>query len=317
VALTWSKLLVAEFDPVSGDLTRLEQSDQFRYEEGGRKATANKAVRDPAKETITLEGAARLSEPAGATSADRILLDDRSGDVIAEGKVASIREPGVPGNTPGMLSGKDPIRATAARMTSGSKRSVVRYEGNAVLWQGGNRIEADWVEIDRAKRRLTAGGSVKTQFLDEPKTVSGAAGTPSMPVYTVVRASGLTYEDAEKVAHYRGNVKLERLNTEVTCTELRAFLLEEDGGSRMDKALADGAVEILNAAAGRTRKATAEHAEYYATGEKVVLSGGRPLLIDSIRGSTRGARLTWFANNDSLLVEGGEGRPSVSRIQRN
>ncbi len=313
-ALTWSKLLVADFDPVSGDLTRLEQSDQFRYEEGARQATAKKAILEPAKETITLDGGARLSEPAGITSANRILLDQKSGDVTAEGKVASIREPG---GAPAMLSGKDPLRATATRMTSASGRSVVRYDGNAVLWQGGNRIEADWVEIDRAKRRLTAGGNVRTQFLDEPKALANGAGAPPVPVYTVVRAAGLTYEDGDKVAHYRGNVKLERLSTEVTCAELRAFLVDEGGGARMDKALADGAVEIVNTAAGRTRKATAEHAEYYAVGEKVVLSGGRPLLVDSLRGSTRGARLTWFANNDSLLVEGGEGRPSVSRIQRN
>jgi hypothetical protein len=48
----------------------------------------------------------------------------------------------------------------------------------------------------------------------------------------------------------------------------------------------------------------------------VVLTGGAPEFIDSLRGSSSGAELTWYANNDRLLVDGREGQPAVSRILR-
>ena len=45
--------------------------------------------------------------------------------------------------------------------------------------------------------------------------------------------------------------------------ELRAFLGEAGADSRLEKAFADGAVEIFSTAKDRTRTGTGEHAEYY------------------------------------------------------
>jgi lipopolysaccharide export system protein LptA len=59
-----------------------------------------------------------------------------------------------------------------------------------------------------------------------------------------------------------------------------------------------------------------EHAEYAVAQGKVVLSGGAPEFTDSLRGSTRGQRLTWFADNDRLLVDGRENQPAASVIYR-
>jgi lipopolysaccharide export system protein LptA len=64
------------------------------------------------------------------------------------------------------------------------------------------------------------------------------------------------------------------------------------------------------------RRGSGENAEYYAKEGKLVLYGGEPTLVDSVRGSTRGQQLTWFINNDRLLVEGGPAQPAISRIQR-
>jgi len=306
--LTWSNLLVAQFD-ASGEFTRLEQSDHFRYEEGVRKGTANRAVLDASSDRITLEGAARLWDPTGSTSANRIVLDQKTGDLMAEGNVASTRAPDLKSNPPVLMSQNEAVHGTASRMTARDKNRVLRYEGNAVLWQGGNRIEADRVEIDRLRRELAASGHVKTRFLEERR--------PGAPAFTVIDAAEMVYEDGSRIAHYRGGVKLLRDNTEVRSKELRAHLLEAQSGSQLEKAVADGDVVVLHSSAGRSRRATAEHAEYYAGEQRVVLSGGQPTLVDSARGSTSGRQLTWFAKDDRLLVEGGEGSPSVSRIRRN
>ena len=55
-------------------------------------------------------------------------------------------------------------------------------------------------------------------------------------------------------------------------------------------------------------------AEYYVDDAKVLLKGGQPQMVDSIKGMTRGQQLTYFSNSDKLLVEGAQNQPVESRI---
>ena len=76
-------------------------------------------------------------------------------------------------------------------------------------------------------------------------------------------------------------------------------------------------MKIVSTADKRTRTGTGEHGEYYADEQKVILNGGDPLLVDSVKGQTRGKQLTWWANNDRLLVNGVENRPADTLSARN
>lgn len=315
-ALTWSKDLKADFEQGSGKLARLEQWGDFRYEEGPRRGRAERATLNVATNRITLDGSARLWDTAGATSADRILLDQGNGDMTAEGKVASTRAPESSTGSKGLISASQPLQARATQMFTTDRNRRIRYAGDAVTWQGGNRIRADVIEIDRVRRTLIARGKVVSQFLDQSNDPTPKVKRPRTPGFTVVRANELEYDDQERIAHYRGAVVMNRTSVEVKSAELRAQLASGDSGAHLEKAFADNSVEIVHSVAGRTRKATGDHAEYYPGVEKIVLYGGSPLLVDSLRGSTKGNQLTWFANDDRLLVDGREGQPSMSRILR-
>jgi lipopolysaccharide transport protein LptA len=177
-----------------------------------------------------------------------------------------------------------------------------------VLWQEANRLQADRIEIDRQKRALTARGKVVSQFLDRAKAAKG--------VFTVIRAPEMTYSDEERLAHYRGGVELTRPGMTIRGGEIRAYLRDSKSDSSLDRAVADGQVEILQAAAGHKRTGTSEHAEFYEQEQRVILTGGEPRLVDSARGTTRGQRLTYYANRDHLIVEGADGRPAVSRLKK-
>ena len=49
---------------------------------------------------------------------------------------------------------------------------------------------------------------------------------------------------------------------------------------------------------------------------EIILRGGEPLLMDSKRGGrTRGEELTYFANDDRLLVNGSNAQPANSTIK--
>jgi len=40
------------------------------------------------------------------------------------------------------------------------------------------------------------------------------------------------------------------------------------------------------------------------------------VLIDSVKGKTTGEQLIWFANDDNLIVYGGESAPAQSTIRK-
>jgi lipopolysaccharide export system protein LptA len=307
--------MLAEFDPKTGQMRTLKQWDDFRYVEGDRKATAGHATLEQESNTILLETAARVWDPTGSTAADRIRLDQSSGDFNADGHVSSSRAQDKKTPNSGLLAGGDPIQATAERMTSTNRNSLIHYEGKADLWQGANRIRADRIEIDREAGRLVATGAVQTQLLEKEKPAAGAkSGAPA--VFTIVKSTGLVYTESDRLAHYTGGVALTRPGLAVKSIELRSYLSEAGSDDSLDRAYADGRVEILQSAAGRARNGTGEHAEYYTGEQKIILRGGNPTLTDSVKGSTRGAELTYYAGDDRLLVNGAPEQPTKSRIRR-
>ena len=92
-ALTWSKNMIATFQPNSSQLDHLDQSGDFRYQEGDRHAKADRALLDQPNNIINLIGGARMWDATGSADADKIVMDQMTGDFTAEGHVTSTRLP--------------------------------------------------------------------------------------------------------------------------------------------------------------------------------------------------------------------------------
>ena len=315
--ITSSKEILAFFDANSA-LTRLEQNTDFKYEEGDRRANARRASMEQATSLLTLDGAASTQDPSGKVAADKITLDQKTGSYTAEGNVSTTRQPTKKGGSSAMLSSQEIMQATAKRMTSTDGNQKIHYEGDARAWQGANRVSADTLDIDQSTHFLTAHGKVETQFFDKSVKAGPA-------ISTNVRAADLEYNTETRVAHYTGGVHLERPALTVDSKELRAFLKNADSDSSLDKAFVDGAVKIVSTTAEkgkakRIRTGTSDHAEYFVDEQRVVLSGGQPAVVDSEKGrtSTQGAgcELTWWANNDRLVVGGQQNCPVQTVIPK-
>jgi lipopolysaccharide export system protein LptA len=327
-ALTESKELFATFDPKTSDLARLEQKTDFRYQEGDRQARADRAVLEQTKDLMTLESGARVWDSTGSASADRIVMNQKSGDFTADGHVASTHQPDKNGNSSAMLSTDEVMQARSQHMTSTDNNQKIHYDGNAVAWQGANRVEADRLDIDRDGQVMEAHGKVRSQFVDKDKAkgdakpgdrVTAKATTGTAPIFTIVTAPDMVYKEETRVVDYTGGVILKRPDMTVTAKQIRAFLKDADEDSSLDKTFADGTVKIVSTSQKlkRTRTGTSEHAEYYADEEKVILKDGDPLLVDSVKGQTRGKQLTWFANDDRLIVDGADKtNPAKSVIRK-
>ena len=313
IAITRSKMLQAQFDPATGQTTRIEQWPDFEYEEGTLKARASKAILDSAKELITLDGAGRLWDDTASTTADLIVLDQATGDLTATGHVASTRMPDAKANSSsGMLDARQPVQARAQSMRVSDKNQRIVYEGEVLMWQGGSRLRGKTIEIDRASGRLAATGDVITLI---PDNRSGA----SRPGATTVRAPSMVYDDKTKLAQYSGGTAMDRPNMDLRSAQLRVWFREEKDSkgaadTKLDRIFADGAVLVVEKGPKASKTGSSEHGEYYPGEERMVLTGGNPLVTDKRRGTSRSSIITWLLREDRLMMDNTGSGPAVSRI---
>jgi lipopolysaccharide export system protein LptA len=316
---TSSKNMTAQFDPKTGQMSRIEQWDNFTYQEGERNARANRATLEQQQNLITLDTGARMWDSTGSTLADKIRLDQKTGNFEADGHVTSSRmpdqKPDPKKNSSDLLAGDQPMQAVAEKMKSSSHNSKVSYQGKVVLWQGANRIKGQQVDIDREQHTLMADGNVMTQFIDEQKDEKGQAKKPAAPVFTTVNAGKLFYTEKDRLAHYTGGVTLVRPGLDVKGAEIKAYLAEKGADNRLERAFSERDVTIVQKTPIRTRVGTGDHAEYYTENEKIVLRGVPAQLNDTLRGNTRGAQLTYFADDDHLLVDAEPQKSGASRLR--
>ncbi len=335
--LTWSDGLEAFFNPQDGQMKELHQWSHFRYEEGPRHATANGARFDVPNDRTTLEGAARVWDETSLTTADLLILDEKQDRLHAEGNVTSTHlDKPATGQAPSdaLFDSGKPMHATAQKFDSEQRNHVLHYRGSARLWQDGNSVQAQEIDLDREEKTLHARGGVSSVLLEqqpasEPGSSSGQAadaGKPAPSRLVTISSDSLLYTDDDHRAFYTGQVVLRRERMTIRAGELEAVLrpqgaAREKGESRLERALARSKVEIVETAAEKRapRKAHAEQAEYTSGEEKVVLRGGVPTLEQPDHGFTRGAELTYYIDDDRLLVNGRPGARSQSRqkLKRN
>ena len=307
VANTNSRIIDATFDE-NGQLKQMKQNESFHYSEGDRKAQADVAMLENQTNVMDLDKGARITDSTGSTSADHIRIDQNTGDFDARGHVSTTHLPDKKSES-AMLDKDEPTLGTADHVTSADRNKLVHYIGNAVVWQTSNRIQGDRIDIDRDKKSLVADGRVVTQFEDKPKpdAPKPAANAPkTQPIFTIVKSPHMVYTDSDRLALYTGGVDFWRPALTVKSATLKAYMNPDDtnSDSRINRAFGDGNVEIVQFATDRQRVGKSEHAEYYTEEGKVVLSGGEPKLDDSKRGNTKGDKLTWYTDDDRLVVEG-------------
>ena len=372
IAHTASDFMSAEFEPKSGQMKRMKQWGHFTYEEGERHGTGESAFLENDTNIMDIDKNARVSDDTGSTNGEHIKLAQNTGDFDATGHVSTTRLPEARKSASALLDDSQPSQGSADHVWSGNKNRLVHYEGNAILWQTGNRIQADRIDIDRDKKILVAAGNVVSELIDQddsksdkpqpappgtpapaPKTsipdgqvvlVAGKAVAPPDPlggipapspapapaaappqkaiVYTIVHAAKMVYTDEARLADYTGGVELKRPTMTIKSAQMQAFLNPKDSGddSRLNHMLADGSVEIFEQGKDRTRTSKGDHGEYYTADSRTVIRGDNghtAQMIDSKKGEINEAmELTYFSDDDRLLVKGQPKKKVQSRIRR-
>ncbi|GEM_PF-4031852 len=325
--ITTSDRLDASFN-AQQQLESMTQAGAFQYHEGDRQATAEQAVytitpgTTPQSGTTVLTGKAAdpvVWDPTGRVIAHKFTMPDK-GETLAEGEVRSTQYPQKDSKRNSLIAGSkkkdssskennDPTYALSNTMRWDRSTGVAHYDGGPSgkvrVWQGQDFLEARIVDMDRAGKRLTALNDVYDYMVEEGKD----------PLR--VTADRLNYNDEQRHARYEGNVVMRSQDLTTSAYTVDAFLRDPDalapGESRLERAVADGKVRYSQPAAtaeGKkkahaARRSESEHGVYTSDDDKIVLSGGQPIVRDEVRGITTGRELTWLTSDDKIFVDGG------------
>jgi lipopolysaccharide export system protein LptA len=305
--------LLAVFDEVTHALKEVRQSGNYTFRDADRNASAQDSVYLAAAQGVTLTGHPQMWDAESRARCERLYFDLRSDTAEGTGKVQSTHR-----ETGDQMSDGQPSDSTnvlADRMVARRRAQSVHYEGRVRAWRGADVVESSSLDVYRMARRLTSGAQVLTSHL-QPASYAPATTPPSgIPRHETrpltVRADFLEYFDEGSKASYRGHVKLETEGTSMEGDKMDVSFsrLSTPPDSEVEHATADGHVVVLQPG----RRATGEHGEYFAGPGKIVLTGGPPSIHDVEKGFTTGQRLTLFVHDDRLLVDGGDGSPSLSQ----
>ncbi len=320
--LTWSEELEARFEPDSGELHTLKQWSGFRFERGARHGQSREAQSLPQENRLELTGGARVWDVESNVTAGKIVLNESTGDLAAEGEVATrYQQPSSPPGrqNSGLFTESQPVFATAGRMISLQQQGKVEYRDQARLWQGEDRIEADVITIERQAQNLFAEGNVMSYLRAEQE--SGTAGKKNEGSRMLISAQAMRYDDAVRRAVYRGGVTLKRGLLTIHSEELEGVFSAQGSESkqRLEKGVARGQVRISqkNPAAAGARQGYGQTAIYEPPAALVRLDGAPARVVDEAGNETRGPQLTYRLNDDRLLVQGNsDGRTYTLRRHR-
>jgi len=305
------------------------------------KATAARAVYDAATQRLTLTGGVQLTDAASLLLADRVALEQQTGNAEADGMVKASYQ----------LSGDDrePVHVLASHAVfqHGAGQAIFYgAEGRpARLWQGGSQVEAPVLQFDQKEKRLAAHGkgqgaamSVRT-VLVSAADVKANAGKPGAGKGEVVRVASreLTYSDATRQADFTGGVEVEnadgRMRGQEAVVYLQSAAASQAGkktasansqargqsgfmGGGVERIVATGNIEIDQTG----RRATGERAVYTASDGMFVMTGtaaSPPRIVDDARGTITGTSLRFHAGDESVMISNGvsHGVESKQRVR--
>jgi lipopolysaccharide export system protein LptA len=305
--------LLATFDEVTHALKEVRQSGNYTFRDADRNASAQESVYVADAQGVTLTGHPQMWDAESRVRCERLYFDLHNDTAEGTGKVQSTHLENGDKTPDGQAP--DPTNVLADRMVAQRRSQLVHYEGRVRAWRGADVVESSSLDVYRITKRLSSGSQVLTSHLQPASYAAGATPSPGTPRHEArpltVRTDFLDYFDVGSKASYRGHVKLQTETTSMEGDKMDVYFsrLGTRQDSEVERATADGHVVVVQPG----RRATGEHGEYFAGPGKIVLTGGPPTIHDVEKGFTTGQRLTLFVHDDRLLVDGGDGSPSLSQ----
>lgn len=289
-----------------------------------QRATAEKAVYDGATDRVTLTGGVQVSDTGSVLWADKMMMEQQSGDGVAEGSVkASYVQPN--SGAQGAASGsQDVAHVTGVRAEFKRAADMAIFYGEAGraarLWQGGSQVEAPVLQFEQKERRLVAhgagqgapmavhavfvnSGAGKVDSSSSSKTSAGKVGVgKEVGRAQVVRVASreLIYSDEERKAEFSGGVLVETSDSRMKGEQATVYLQPAQGAGGKTTGGAKAAVPVSGpgGVAGGMMGGSVER--IVATGQIEIEQTGR---------RATGTQLVYTASDGMFLLTGTAAAP--------
>ena len=301
------------------------------------RATAEKATYDGGSQRMTLTGAVEMQSAEGSLWADRVAMEQKTGDAAAQGSVkASFVQSGQGEMVHVLADHADIKKANDRAIFYGATGKSAR------LWQNGSQIEAPVLEFEQKQRRLTAHGD-GSGVLSPVHTVLVSVGSSSgdrsskgdpsrKPAVVRIGSREMVYSDQAKTAQFSGAVKVESADGVMRGQQATAYLQTaskkksaspspasmagDDGfmAGAVERVVVTGAIEILQTG----RRATGDRLVYTAGDGIFVLTGTEvqpPKVIDAERGTVTGRELRFRQQDASVVISNGDANGAGQRVR--
>ena len=295
--ITTSDKLIALFNHQDQEISQLQQTGNFTYQEIGWRAKAKSAFHFVDKSLIQLKGKAEIENDTSKTQADVIELHQVQKLVKAKGNVRSTYYQSETDNS----QIPSPIHASADSMEFHTETRIGHYLKNAKFWKNDKVVYAEKLLFDSPAKKLIASGKVTSIFslLNEEGKIERA----------IIKANQMIYNHTHKKIFYQGQVEAISGQDSLQSEQLNIFLNQENNNTSLKQVIAKGNVRITQ----KNRTAFSQVAEYFSLKKKVVLWGGSPKIIDREQGFTSGVRLTIDLNSDTFTIQGDPDNRTVTR----
>jgi LPS export ABC transporter protein LptC/lipopolysaccharide transport protein LptA len=325
--VAYARLLDLAMQPGLGSVDEARFSGNVRFTEGDSLQASSRDARYVMKTgQLDLSGAGadgqmpKVIDGQTTIQAASIQLTPDGRKVIAERTVQAEfkhdpkADAPASSHTPGILSGDQPVLATADRLDydGSTSKAVFTSKGKSRLWQpsGGTTIHGSEITLDDTTGNLWAKGSVvSTMVLEQVDTKTNKREKVTSEGW----ADQLFYEDATRRATYTSNARIRGAEGDLKSDKAVVFLAKEE--NTMERLEATGHVEMQTPGPEGTgmRTANGDRLVYTASNEQYVMTAAKVAKYRDECSETEGKSLTFYRSAGTITVDGNQQRRTEMR----
>src|SRR5262245_175397 len=307
--------MTANFSQQTQDVSDLTVDGDAKLTEGERVAVAARGVYTASNQTVAMRGKPQLWDPSLRASADEIdtHIDTSESELRGRARTTYFNRESTGGAAP-FKNSKQPVTVASDRALVKHNEQAARYIGDARAWQGEDFVRAEYIELDKGERTMTAWNNARSTFYDFEREVEKGR-KEVVPVFA--SSDRIIYTDANRTAHYEGSVKIRQGTDQIDSATADAVMDEEN---KLISLTASKDVVMTQPA----RRATGDQVVYTAATDTAILTGNLAVVEDHERDAvTRSPKLTLHlrdarieANDDNNVGSGARRRVKTThRIQ--
>jgi lipopolysaccharide export system protein LptA len=288
------------------------------------RAIAQRASYDARTGRVLLTGAVELRDQQSVLWADRVSLNQGTGDASAAGKVKANFQ---------QNSSSEPVHVLADRADLKKSNDTAIFYGAAHparLWEGASQIEAPVLQFDRARQRLIARGT-RSATGAAVQTVLVSTGDRTRhrePAVIRITSQEMDYSNEKHTADFTGGVKVDSTDGTMHGKQAIAYFsssLQDKQNNKsaqkpgflqsgVERVVVNGDIVIRQ----HERQATGNQLVYTANDGTFVLTGTAqhpPKVMDAMRGTITGRELRFREQDASVVISNGDANETGPRVR--